>query len=131
MRECGKDGGEAGETQKVPGGSELDNADSDAGQVEQNSAARDLSRNQMEQFQETLACYVTRMGWRIGQDSGNPCPPVPSSAYIGYFERQIEARCGMHALNNAIGQPTITTAMMRATPLRKGLRMTSRMGGTL
>ena len=33
-------------------------------------------------------------------------PSVPSTvAFSGYFERQVQARCGLHALNNAIGGP--------------------------
>ena len=114
MLECGEDGGEAGETQKAADANEASGVDSNAGLAEQHSPACDLSRSQMEQVEEALACYAPLFGRRVRQGSGNSGPRAPSSAYIGHFERQLEARCGMHALNNAIGQPTITTAMMRA-----------------
>ena len=34
------------------------------------------------------------------------------SAYAGYFERQVRGRCGMHALNNALGFGLVTAADM-------------------
>jgi hypothetical protein len=34
------------------------------------------------------------------------------SAYAGYFERQVRGRCGMHALNNALGFDLVTAADM-------------------
>ena len=42
-----------------------------------------------------------------GDAAAGPLPPrAPSPIrYPSYFERQVEARCGMHALNNALGQP--------------------------
>ena len=34
-----------------------------------------------------------------------PLPaPAPSPRWSGYFEQQVEARCGLHALNNLIGE---------------------------
>jgi len=38
--------------------------------------------------------------------------PPGRESYRGHFERQQEARCGMHALNNAIGQPLHNPADM-------------------
>ena len=43
-----------------------------------------------------------------------PPPPPPPSVYRCYFEKQREARCGLHALNNALGRPFATEADLEA-----------------
>jgi Josephin len=46
---------------------------------------------------------------RPNKDFSSPCSPLraspapPAAQYRGYFERQVAGRCGMHALNNALG----------------------------
>ena len=44
-----------------------------------------------------------------GSSSGADSPPV----YTGYFQRQVQAQCGMHALNNALGFEFILASDMR------------------
>jgi hypothetical protein len=49
------------------------------------------------------------LAWRRGPVAPRPPPPppppseAPRPVYPGYFERQREARCGLHALNNCLG----------------------------
>ena len=48
-------------------------------------------------------------------DPSPPAPPMPPPPrYQGFFERQQEARCGLHALNNAIGHSFATAADLEA-----------------
>ena len=44
----------------------------------------------------------------LSEDDGVP-PAVNPAVYPGNFERQVLARCGMHALNNAIGYDFLGT----------------------
>jgi hypothetical protein len=62
------------------------------------------------------------LAWRRGapqQRRPPPSPPLPSAppprpVYPGYFEKQREALCGLHALNNCLGCDFASTADLEA-----------------
>ena len=43
-----------------------------------------------------------------------PASPPPEVAWEGFFEQQVEARCGMHALNNVVGEHLYTEVQLEA-----------------
>lgn len=49
----------------------------------------------------------------IGVDGAN-LPTIQTASYEPYFERQVQAQCGRHALNNAIGLPLLDEESMTA-----------------
>ena len=43
-----------------------------------------------------------------------PEGPPPPAEWEGFFEQQLEARCGMHALNNVVGEHIFTEERLAA-----------------
>ena len=43
-----------------------------------------------------------------------PASPPPEVVWEGFFEQQVEARCGMHALNNVVGEHLFTEVQLEA-----------------
>ena len=93
---------------------EADDADDSSTDCEGEVAVGDLGLSQEQHTQAALANHTPTLGWRTVQPSGTAPPPAPPPVYDGYFERQIQSRCGLHALNNAIGRRLLTPVIMRA-----------------
>ena len=96
---------------------DADDSGSDASREvgEQEVAVGDLELSQRQQSQVALANHTPTLGWRTARvAAGNALPPTPPPVYVGYFERQREMRCGLHALNNCIGRSLLNVALMRA-----------------
>ena len=96
---------------------DADDSCSDDEKANDDVAVGDLALSQEQQTQSALADHTPTLGWRTSRSSGNlhaPAPPLPPLVYAGYFERQLQSRCGMHALNNALGQRHFTVPTMRA-----------------
>jgi hypothetical protein len=51
--------------------------------------------------QNSVPLSTSSLPRSTASSSHSACPAAP--AYSGYFERQVLARCGLHALNNAMG----------------------------
>ena len=96
---------------------DADDSSSDDRRADGNVAVGDLHLSQELQTQTAQANHTPTLGWRPSRSTGSlPPPAIPASppVYVAYFERQIQSRCGMHALNNALGQSLVTVAIMRA-----------------
>ena len=95
---------------------DADDSSSSDGQEEREVAVGDLALSQEQHTQAALANHTPTLGWRTNRPNGTlpPAAPPPPLVYDGYFERQVQSRCGMHALNNAIGRKLLTPALMRA-----------------
>ena len=98
---------------------DADDSSSDDEKADGNVAVGDLHLSQELQTQTALANHHPTLGWRPSRSTGggNLPPaaiPAPLPVYVWYFERQIQSRCGMHALNNALGERLVTPAIMRA-----------------
>ena len=112
-----KDDDEEDEDDDKHGAEDADDSCSDDEQANADVAVGDLALSQEQQTQSALADHTPTLGWRTSRSSGNlpaPAPPLPPLVYAGYFERQLQSRCGMHALNNALGQRNFTVPTMRA-----------------
>jgi hypothetical protein len=66
----------------------------------------DAVRQHSREDQPIVAAVITEP-----LDAAADVAPVPT-VYAGYFERQVLARCGLHALNNAIGAEFFTAEDM-------------------
>ena len=49
------------------------------------------------------ASHAPSLGWQPEGSQTDLAPPPSQPFFNGYFEAQVDARCGLHCLNNCIG----------------------------
>ena len=76
--------------------------------IELTAGAQDILNQQL---LHGSGCHPADSGADLA-DEDHPKPVAPAHTFHGYFERQVQAHCGLHALNNAMGGSVLSVSDM-------------------